>query len=107
MAGTQEGNPLDLAMEYGAHCSGAELAAFLKRYFSVIQYDFMRRGYVMHADRGAERLYLEIPIGAAAPAEVSGAMFEGLVQSLAECCVAGEGRNDARGMSFRKVYKKH
>ncbi|BDA46949.1 probable BTB/POZ domain-containing protein KCTD7 at N-terminal half [Coccomyxa sp. Obi] len=104
---SQDASPLDMAAEYGAHCSGAELAAFLKRYFSVIQFDFMRRGYVMHADRGAERLYLEIPIGAAAPAEASGAMFEGLVQSLAECCVAGEGRNDARGMSFRKVYKKH
>lgn len=67
----------------------------------------MRRGYVMHADRSTERIYLEIPIGAAAPAEVSGAMFEGLVQSLAECCVAGEGRSDARAFSFRKVYKKH
>lgn len=103
----QEAHPLEQAVEYGAHCSGAELAGFLRRYFSVLQYDFLARGYIMHADRGGERLYLEIPIGAAAPAEASGAMFEGLVQSLAECCVVGDGRADARAMSFRKVYKKH
>ena len=71
------------------------------------QADFLRRGYLLSADRGSERVYLEIPVGAAAPDEASGVLFEGLVQSLAECCVAGEGRGDVRGVSFRKTYRKH
>jgi hypothetical protein len=100
-------NPIDRAAEYGAHCSGPDFAAFVKRHFSVIQYDFMKRGYLVHADRATERLFVEIPIATAASADVSGAMFEGLVQSLAECCAVGEGRADTRAMTFRKAYKKH
>lgn len=52
---------------------------------------------------GYERLYLEIPTGAAASAEVSGTMFEGLVQSLLECTLGGEGRRDIRGLQTRKI----
>ncbi len=52
---------------------------------------------------GYERLYLEIPTGAAASAEVSGTMFEGLVQSLLECTLGGEGRRDIRGLMTRKI----
>ena len=52
---------------------------------------------------GYERLYLEIPTGAGASAEVSGTMFEGLVQSLLECTLGGEGRRDIRGLQTRKI----
>ena len=45
----QDPHPLDGAVELGAHCQGAALAAFIKQYFSVIQYDFMKRGYLCHA----------------------------------------------------------
>ena len=51
--------------------------------------------------------YVAFEILRQAPERVARLAYDGLVQSLAECCVAGEGRNDARGMSFRKVYKKH
>lgn len=30
-------------------------------------------------------------------------MFEGLVQSLLECTLGGEGRRDIRGLSTRKI----
>lgn len=33
-------------------------------------------------------------------------LFEGLAQSLAKCCVAGESRGDVCGVSFRISYKK-
>ncbi len=72
-----------------------------------MQADFLQRGYLLQADRGSERLFLEIPLGAAAPDQASGVLFEGLVQALAECCVGGEGRGDVRGVSFRKAYRKH
>lgn len=62
---------------------------------------------ILSCYRASERLYMEIPIAAASSAEVSGTMFEGLVQSLAECCAGGDGRSDARAMSMRKSYKKH
>lgn len=99
---------MDGAEELGAHCHGAALAAFVKQYYSVIQYDFMKRGYLCHAEGvdGYERLYLEIPTGAAASAEVSGTMFEGLVQSLLECTLGGEGRRDIRGLMTRKIRHK-
>ena len=45
----QDPHPLDGAEELGAHCQGPALAAFVKQYFSVIQYDFMKRGYLCHA----------------------------------------------------------
>ena len=45
----QDPHPLDGAVELGAHCQGPALAAFIKQYFSVIQYDFMKRGYLCHA----------------------------------------------------------
>lgn len=45
----QEPHPLDGAEELGAHCQGAALAAFVKQYFSVMQFDFMKRGYLCHA----------------------------------------------------------
>ena len=48
-AAMQDGHPLEGAEELGAHCQGPALAAFVKQYFSVIQYDFMKRGYLCHA----------------------------------------------------------
>ena len=36
----QDVHPLDHAQELGAHCSGPELAAFIRRYFSVMQVTF-------------------------------------------------------------------
>ena len=48
-AAVQDPHPLDGAEELGAHCQGPALAAFVKQYFSVIQYDFMKRGYLCHA----------------------------------------------------------
>ena len=37
MPPAQDVHPLDHAQELGAHCSGTELAAFIRRYFSVMQ----------------------------------------------------------------------
>lgn len=48
-AAAQDPHPLDGAEELGAHCQGAALAAFVKQNFSVIQHDFMKRGYLCHA----------------------------------------------------------
>ena len=72
-----------------------------------LQADFLARGYLFQVDRSVERIFLEIPVGAAAPDQASGVLFEGLVQSLAECCVGGEGHGEVRGVSFRKAYRKH
>ena len=54
LAWLQDLHPLDGAEELGAHCQGTALAAFVKQYFSVIQYDFLKRGYLCHA--GLERM---------------------------------------------------